>query len=355
MSVDFDNLFDKPPYSLEKEEKEYVLLEYLRELSLFHYENCVEYRKIIKASGIDISAINELRNVPFLPVRLFKDMELCSVPKDEVIKTMYSSGTTGKERSKIFLDKETASRQQKVMIKIVADFIGSKRLPMLIIDSRDVLRDRTKLAVRGAAILGFSIAGTDRFFALDDELNVDLEGIKGFLKKHADEKILIFGFTSMIWQYFYKTIADGELGLSKAVLIHGGGWKKLISEQIDNNTYKLSLRKRFNIQEIYDYYGMVEQTGCIYMECKCGHLHVSNFSEIIVRRTSDFSVADIGEEGLIQVVSTIPKSYPGHSLLTEDKGVILGEDDCPCGRKGKYFKIIGRIIKAEIRGCSDVY
>ena len=54
-------------------------------------------------------------------------------------------------------------------------------------------------------------------------------------------------------------------------------------------------------------------------------------------------------------MSTIPESYPGHSLLTEDEGRILGIDDCPCGRKGKYFKIHGRLKNAEIRGCSDTY
>ena len=42
-------------------------------------------------------------------------------------------------------------------------------------------------------------------------------------------------------------------------------------------------------------------------------------------------------------------------ILTEDSGEILGEDDCPCGRKGKYFKIYGRVKNAEIRGCSDTY
>ena len=109
------------------------------------------------------------------------------------------------------------------------------------------------------------------------------------------------------------------------------------------------------LKDIHDYYGMVEQTGCIYMECECGHLHASNFSDVIIRRPLDFSEAEIGETGVIQVVSTIPESYPGHSLLTEDEGCILGEDDCPCGRKGKYFKINGRLKNAEIRGCSDTY
>ena len=69
----------------------------------------------------------------------------------------------------------------------------------------------------------------------------------------------------------------------------------------------------------------------------------------------DFSLANIGEKGIIQVVSVLPESYPGHVLLTEDEGIILGEDDCPCGRMGKYFKIEGRIKDAEIRGCSDTY
>lgn len=55
------------------------------------------------------------------------------------------------------------------------------------------------------------------------------------------------------------------------------------------------------------------------------------------------------------MVSTIPESYPSHSLLTEDEGSIIGVDDCLCGRKGKYFKINGRLKNAEIRGCSDTY
>lgn len=91
------------------------------------------------------------------------------------------------------------------------------------------------------------------------------------------------------------------------------------------------------------------------MQCECGHLHASIFSDVIMRHMRDFSICDIGEKGVIQVVSLLPESYPGHSILTEDEGILLGEDDCPCGRKGKYFKILGRIKDAEIRGCSDTY
>jgi hypothetical protein len=143
--------------------------------------------------------------------------------------------------------------------------------------------------------------------------------------------------------------------LSSGVLIHGGGWKKLAGEAVSQEEFHDRLKEVCGLDRIHDYYGMVEQTGCIYMQCECGHLHASIFSDVIARRPVDFSECEIGEKGVLQVVSTIPESYPGHSLLTEDEGVILGEDDCPCGRKGKYFKIFGRLKNAEIRGCSDTF
>ena len=170
----------------------------------------------------------------------------------------------------------------------------------------------------------------------------------------------MFGFTFMIWQHFYKELVKlNEQGktfdFSNGILIHGGGWKKLLSEAVSKDEFKNRLNDICGLRNIYDYYGMVEQTGCIYMECENGHLHASIFSDVITRRAEDFSICKYGEPGIIQVVSLLPESYPGHSLLTEDEGVILGEDDCPCGRKGKYFKINGRLKNAEIRGCSDTY
>jgi phenylacetate-coenzyme A ligase PaaK-like adenylate-forming protein len=124
---------------------------------------------------------------------------------------------------------------------------------------------------------------------------------------------------------------------------------------VSRDEFHRRMQEVCGLTDIHDYYGMVEQTGCIYMECECGRLHASNFSDVIIRRPLDFSEADVGETGVIQVVSTIPESYPGHSLLTEDEGSIIGVDDCPCGRKGKTFKINGRLKNAEIRGCSDTY
>ena len=246
------------------------------------------------------------------------------------------------------------------MVKIVSDFTGSGRMPMIILDCPSVVRDRKMFSARGAGILGFSIFGAKKIYALDDDMQLNVERLKEFLKIHSGQHILLFGFTFMIWQHFYKELMrlkkEGiTFDFSNGILIHGGGWKKLEKEAVCTQDFKDCLRETCGLTEIYDYYGMVEQTGTVYMQCSYGHFHASNFSDIVIRRMLDFSVADIGEEGVIQVMSLLPKSYPGHSILTEDVGIILGEDDCPCGRKGKYFKILGRMKNAEVRGCSDTY
>jgi hypothetical protein len=98
---------------------------------------------------------------------------------------------------------------------------------------------------------------------------------------------------------------------------------------------------------------MVEQTGSVYVECERGYLHSSVYSDVIVRDPVSFEPCDFNEPGILQVLSVIPTSYPGHSLLTEDEGIIFGEDDCLCGRRGKYFTVFGRMKGAEARGCSD--
>ncbi|MDO5131349.1 MAG: acyl-protein synthetase [Eubacteriales bacterium] len=356
----FDEILKIAPYSLPKEEKEKMLTERLKELTILHQRNCPEYARMLEAVQFDINEIRTCKDLPFLPVRLFKEMNLRSVSQEEIVKTMTSSGTTGQAVSRIYLDRETSSNQQKTMVKIVSEFTGSGRMPMIIIDCPGVIKNRAMFSARGAGILGFSIFGSKKIYALDDDMKMDIAGVQDFLEKYQGRKILLFGFTFMIWQHFYKELLRlKEQGitfdLSNGILIHGGGWKKLISEAVSHDDFHKRLEDVCGLHDIHDYYGMVEQTGCIYMECECGHLHASNFSDVIIRRPLDFSVADPGENGIVQVVSTIPESYPGHSLLTEDEGIVLGEDDCPCGRKGKYFAISGRLKNAEIRGCSDTY
>lgn len=352
-----DHLFDINPYGLDKVEKTALLTPVFRELTEYHCRACPEYAAMLKALGYNASTISEYGQLPFLPVGMFKDMALCSVPQDAVFKTVTSSGTTGQNLSHIVLDRETAALQQKVLVRLVSSFTGKSRLPLLIIDSPSLMKNRQMFSVRGAGVLGFSIFGSERVYALDDEMRLDLATVTDFAERHKGERVMLFGFTFMVWQHFYEELRNQgqKPDLSNAVLIHGGGWKKLASLSISPEEFAKRLNDVCGLTEIHDYYGMVEQAGSIYMQCEAGHLHASVFSDVIMRRARDFSPCQFGEAGIVQTMSVLPKSYPGHSLLTEDEGILLGEDDCPCSRKGKYFRILGRLPKAELRGCSDTY
>ncbi|MCX6246944.1 MAG: acyl-protein synthetase [Bacteroidetes bacterium] len=347
---------DIQPYSLKKAEKEKLLSSYLTSLSQHHYACCEPYRKMMDGIGFDPKKDYHSIDLMFLPVQLFGMIELCSVPKEEIIRTLTSSGTSGQARSLIYLDKETAANQTKVLTKIVSSFIGTKRTPMTILDSESVIKNRNHLSANAAAITGFSLFGSTRMFALNEQMEVNTELLNSFIEKHQSERILLVGFTFKVYRFYKELIKAGiKPDLSNAVLIHGGGWKKLENESVSSKEFNNKLKDVCGIRRVHNYYGMVEQTGSIYMECEYGHLHTSVFSDVIIRRANDFSPADAGEEGIIQVLSILPKSYPGHSLLTEDRGILLGEDDCPCGRFGKYLKVTGRLEQAEIRGCSDTY
>ncbi len=352
-----ENIIKIPSYSLNRVDKTILLNSYLTKLTKHHYDNCKEYSKIINSIGFNVNSKYNYTEIPFIPVRLFKLHNLLSISKEEIIKTMTSSGTSGQRVSRIFLNKETSLNQTKILTKIVSTFLGQSRMPMIIIDSESVLKDRNLFSARGAGILGFSMFGSKKIYALKENMDLNVNLLIDFIEEHKNEKIFLFGFTYIIWIHFYKQILEKgiKLDLSNAVLIHGGGWKKLANESISSIEFRKKLRNICGIFNIHDYYGMVEQTGSIYMECEYGNLHTSIFSDIIIRRASDFSIAKTGENGIIQTLSVIPESYPGHSLLTDDEGAILGEDNCPCGRLGKYFKIKGRLKNAEVRGCSDTY
>lgn len=344
------------PYELEKRDKEEQLVEQLNKLTRHHLENNEAYRAMIEKSGGYTAALS-LEEIPYLPVQLFKLMDLVSVAQEQVVKVLTSSGTTGQQVSKIYLDKETAVSQTRALVDVMKPVLGGSRLPMIILDTKSILKDRRSFSARGAGILGFSTFGRKHFYALNDDMSVDWEGLTAFLEEHQGSRILLFGFTFMIWKYVYQeAVAKGiKLDMGDSVLIHGGGWKKLQEEAVDADTFKKELRQQLGIQHVHNYYGMVEQVGSIFVECACGHLHTPNYADIIIRDPISFEPLSYGVQGLIQVMSVLPKSYPGHSLLTEDLGTILGEDDCPCGWKGKYFEVAGRIPKAELRGCSDTF
>ena len=90
-------------------------------------------------------------------MRLFKDLDLLSINKRDIFKTLLSSGTSSNTLSKIYLDKSNAINQIKVLQKIFNELIGNSRYPMLVIDKQANNQNRNNFNASTAAINGFSI------------------------------------------------------------------------------------------------------------------------------------------------------------------------------------------------------
>ena len=330
-------------------------------LHKFHYESCDAYRSISKNLFSQGQNIGNLHDLPFIPAQLFKTHQLLSVPSDQIVKIMSSSGTSGTSRSKVCLDKKTARAQSEALTNIMMDITKNKRRPLLIIDTDSQLSDRNQFSARGAGILGFSMFGSKRYFAFDTDMEIRDDQVSDFLNNSKRPKLL-FGFTFIIWKEMLSKLPEGAqiFGDQEAVLIHGGGWKKLKNADISFEQFKAAVKSKLGSGiTVREYYGMVEQTGSIFLGCECGFLHTNQYNELLIRDPNNLEISEPGQPGVIQVLSTLPESYPGFSILTDDIGVIdtnASNRNCEiCATNTTRFTIKGRLPKAEIRGCSDTY
>jgi hypothetical protein len=349
-------LLSAPVFGVPQDRKEHSLLPALLALTRHHVASCAAYARIVAAAWPGFSEASTLADLPFLPVQLFKEMELRSVPESEVVTVLVSSGTTGQVPSRVLLDAATADLQAAALVSIMSTVLGERRLPMLIVDTEEVFKDRTAFSARGAGILGMMRLGHRPVFALDGDMNLRLGAVRDFLDKHGGSPFLMFGFTFMVWEYLAHADIGAPLDLSKGVLIHSGGWKRLQQQSVGDAEFKQRLLEWGGITQVYNFYGMVEQVGGVFLQASDGLLYPPSFSDVIIRHPDTLEPLPPGEVGIIQVMSPLPLSYPGHSLLTEDLGVVHHIDQPQAsGRLGKAFSVIGRLPRAEIRGCSDTH
>ena len=354
--INYKELFLIEPFSMKQKFKDNWFFKIQKKLSKHHYQNCPEYKKISNNIFDGIDGKKKIEEFPFLHTDIFKNFNLKSVSVNEPQNTFTSSGTSGSKVSKINIDRKTALLQSKTLKRIFSQFIKEKPDHIFFIDKPSVLKGALSFSARGAAIKGFSQVTNKFSFLLDDNNKLRAKILLDFLEKNPDKKFIIFGFTSFVWKFFLQVLIEQKIKLRKnnGILIHGGGWKKMQDQSITRNLLYKKINTFLGIKKIHNYYGMVEQTGAIFLECERGFFHTSIFSEIIIR-DKNLDVSALKKKGLIQVLSILPLSYPGHNILTEDIGILEGIDNCLCGRSGKYFTIIGRVPGTELRGCSDAY
>ena len=315
----------------------------IEELHKQHYQEGSGYKEVM--DGYFGGAFSS-KSPPYIHASLFKTSDF-SKPGTSYLYSYTSSGTSG-SASRILFTREDAVRQQKMLQRIMSGYIGVNKADYFI----DLSRKSEIANARAAAGRGFSLLGKKR-------LGLDLwkqDGSGALLQLLQSKKeVVLFGFTAEVYMLFDYLHLNGMnfLDASTLTVIHGGGWKKLEGISVSDADFSSRLQKVAPGCKDINYYGMVEQLGIVYPRCEYGFHHCEDGTNIYTLDQSG-RVIDGSGAGLIQSISLLKNSYPVHSVLTEDLGQIF-QGMCKCGRTSKRFRVLGRIKKSEIRGCSDVY
>lgn len=358
-----ESLLIQPPYAVDPQERHSALLALLKKELAYACERNPRFRNYVEHCPDDFRAANTIADLPYLPVGVFKaNPPLALVAASEIKRTLTSSATSGQVPSRVVLDATTAKRMTKGVITIIRDFIGPARRPYLVIDTPENLTPQAELGARAAAIQGLGSFATEVVSCLradqQGDLSLDLDKLLSCAEKWKGTDVLVYGFTYVIWTHLVQPLQRQgvTLGIPNVHVLHSGGWKRLEQQAVTKAVFARDVASVFgcSADRVIDYYGMVENVGVVYPDCEYGNKHVPAFAEVIVRNPLTLATAETGEQGLVQVCSVLPTSFPGFLLLTDDMAEIIGYDGCPCGRRGTHFRFARRVPKAEVRGCGNL-
>ena len=358
-----DALLSGAPYQMPPPQRVPALLEAIKAAIASACARNASYRNYVQHWPVDYRTAPRLADLPFLPVGVFKtEPPLALVEPGEVTRTLTSSATTGQVPSRVVLDAVTARRMTRGVTSIVRDFIGAERRPYLVIDTPEALAGRTQLGARGAAVQGLRAFATEVVCCLKanpaGEPSLDLNRLFDFAARWKGAEVLVYGFTYALWNHLVQPLRSlgRTLNLPGARVLHSGGWKRLQQQAVTKEAFTQGVASAFGCapERVLDFYGLVENVGVVYPDCPHGNKHVPAFAEVLIRNPLTLRPVLPGEQGLVQVCSALPGSFPGFLVLTEDLGRLVAEDGCPCGRRGTCFQFVGRAPKTEVRGCGNV-
>lgn len=349
------SFFENQPFDYNIKDKDSMLIDALKSNLLHQYENCLPFKRLLEKRNFNPNKKFDLEDIPYIPVTIFKDYELKSVKDDLVVRKLTSSATTSQSPSQIFIDKDTRTNQMRSLVWILSYFLGTQKMPYLIMDiNPNLSKGNFEISARGAAIRGFLIGASKSNFCMNENLEIDYKKFRSLIKGFNDtnEKFVLFGYTYIMYlNVALEMKRRGEkLNLENCTIMHIGGWKKLYDQKVSKQKFNKTLVDVFGVknENILDIYGFTEQLGTIYVSRGNGMKEVPKISKIIVRDPYTLEVLKDNQEGLLQFLNPIPYSYPGLSVLTDDLGIKKTIDD------KEFFEITGRAKNSEIRGCGDI-
>lgn len=335
----------------------------IHEAVSWHWKHCPAFRSFLECRGFSLSGLMEQppEALPPFFVTVFKHHRLVSIDEKEVKIELTSSGTGG-QKSSIVLD----NRSYRRILRIVDNIFGSLGLVNREEEVNYICFTYDPRVAKnvGTAFSDKILTGLTRRRSVFYSIKWDkLKGSFEFDLKHTTRRLLdfssrpepvrILGFPAYLWEVCDLLEQNGtilNLG-ERSFVITGGGWKLNKDKEVTKEVFKGRVSKILGVpaENIRDTYGMVEH-GIPYVDCECGNLHVPIYAR--VRAIDPETLRDVpsGTPGLLHLMTPYLSSYPSISLISTDRVVVAG--NCPCGRPGDTFRVLGRAGVSKHKGCA---
>lgn len=300
----------------------------------YQYENLKVYRKFVDYLNINPPSINQVSDIPFLPIEMFKN-HLVLDKNAEAENYFQSSGTTQMNRSKHYI--ADFSLYEESIYKSFEQFIGKPEdyifLGLLPNYSEN---PHSSLIYMIDFLIKKSNKPENGYFLYNHQELFDL------LQTLSDKKVILFGVSFALLDFLDYCHANSQtLQFSKTlIVIETGGMKGRKEEMTKDELLKI-FQNGFKTDKIYSEYSMTELLSQAYSLGE--NIYKSpNWMKILVRNTEDpLSYVEEGRTGAINIID-LANRHSCAFLATQD----LGKSE------NGFFQVLGRIDHSDIRGCS---
>ena len=297
----------------------------------FQAEKNPVYREFLQYLDIQHASITNYRDIPFLPVELFRDREVVAGDgKPEII--FESSGTTATRKSRHLITEISLYRES--FLKCFTLFYGDiKNYCLLALLPSYLENENSSLIYMCNELIDASGNKGSGFFMHDHDTLINI------MKRNEEnkQKTLLLGVSYALLDLAEKF----SFPLQHTILMETGGMKGKRKEMTREELHEI-LKKSFSADAIHSEYGMTELLSQAYSNGN-GRFFTPSWMKILIRDTEDpFHFLREGKSGLINIID-LANINSCSFIATQDIGKI-SEDGS--------FEVLGRYDKSDVRGCN---
>ena len=298
------------------------------ELFNFHHRENENYRNFCNNINVDLSKINCIEKIPFLPIVLFKNKKISIKNINHEI-IFESSGTGGLISKHFIKDLELYNKSIEECFKNfygeISDYViigvtpsvESKNNSSLIYMINQLIKKSNKKESQ-------FLMNSDVFYSLTKKL------------ERENKKYIVYGLSHALLD-----LLDGkDYNLKESIFIETGGMKGLRDEIEKDKLHKI-ISDGFNTNNIHSEYAMTELLSQSY-SLENQVFMTPAWKKVLIKDFNDPLKVKRNGRGFLNIIDLANK-YSCPFISTEDVGEVYENGN---------FKLFGRGSDADLRGCN---